>query len=102
MRRLSPLFLLLMLSSDISSGSSHSDSVQLTIATTVNCFDSSELQEGGASEGGASKVWLRGGWGFMTVAPWGWRFEDVKLQEGRASGGEASGEQGSGVGSGAT
>lgn len=32
----------------------------------------------------------------------GWCFEDVKLQEGRASGGEASGEQGSGVGSGAT
>lgn len=52
-----------MLSSDISSGSSHSDSVQWTrlhfiIVTTVNCSDSSELQEDGASEGGASKVWL--------------------------------------------
>lgn len=38
----------------------------------------------------------------MREAPWGWRFKDAELQEGRASGGEASGEQRSGVGSGAT
>lgn len=34
----------------------------------------------------------------MTEAPWGWRFKDAKLQEGRASGGRLQESSAPGLG----